>query len=256
MTNLDPRTLAQHQARFFDDLVDDEWEITRPHGAPAFHQDVLRLKLGLATQSLGDLRGKRVLVVCGGSGMDAEFLARLGASVLTTDVSAGAVERARERSRRQRIPFDADIANVLALPFDDRSFDIVFVHDGLHHLVDPLAGLSEMARVADEFVSVSEPSTALATTIAIKLRLADSVEEAGNAVERLGLPAAVQRLEREGFEIVTARRYALFYRHVPGRPSRLLSSKPLRSRANTVLVCVATHSSRLGNKLAVVARRP
>jgi len=37
--------------------------------------------------------------------------------------------------------------SVLALPFDDTSVDVVHAHQVLQHLADPVAALSEMARV-------------------------------------------------------------------------------------------------------------
>lgn len=43
-----------------------------------------------------------------------------------------------------------------ALPFRDESFDVVFCSNLLHHVVDPLAVLSEMARVSRRHVIVSE----------------------------------------------------------------------------------------------------
>jgi ubiquinone/menaquinone biosynthesis C-methylase UbiE len=40
------------------------------------------------------------------------------------------------------------VADAERLPFPDRSIDVVYVHDGLHHLARPEAGLAEMTRVA------------------------------------------------------------------------------------------------------------
>lgn len=247
--------LSRAQAAFFDDSVDDEWEIDRPYGGAPFHKDVLRLKFSLAAHPLGAMHGRTVLVVCGGSGLDAEFLARMGADVLTTDISPGACMRARARAQRHAVRFDVEVANVLALPFPDQSFDVVYVHDGLHHLVDPYAGLGEMLRVARQAVSVTEPSTALITRAAIRLGLAAAIEEAGNTVARLDLPVTSKFLCDQGFSITAARRYALFYRHRPGLPSKVLSSPIVRPVANSALRLLVRRSGFFGNKLVVVATR-
>ncbi|MDD5589691.1 MAG: class I SAM-dependent methyltransferase [Candidatus Portnoybacteria bacterium] len=47
-------------------------------------------------------------------------------------------------------------ANVL--PFGDKSFDVVFCSDLLHHLPDPEKAVKEMTRVAKNFVAISEPN--------------------------------------------------------------------------------------------------
>ena len=83
------------------------------------------------------MTARPVITICGGSGIDAEFLARQGASVIATDLSLGAVQRAVERGRRAELPIDAVVADAEHLPFADGSVDVVYVHDGLHHLYDP-----------------------------------------------------------------------------------------------------------------------
>ncbi len=45
------------------------------------------------------------------------------------------------------------------LPFEDKSFDVVFCGNLLHHLVEPLVAVREMARVARSFVVLVEPNT-------------------------------------------------------------------------------------------------
>ena len=60
--------------------------------------------------------------------------------------------RARSTLSLDITPIVADIEH---LPFTDRSFDVVLVHDGLHHLEQPRTGLTEMARVASHWVSVT-----------------------------------------------------------------------------------------------------
>jgi ubiquinone/menaquinone biosynthesis C-methylase UbiE len=48
-------------------------------------------------------------------------------------------------------------ASIYALPFEDRSFDLVVCCEVLEHLADPERGLSEVARVARRAVIVSTP---------------------------------------------------------------------------------------------------
>ena len=244
------------QAAFFDEAGASEFEITRPHGTPALYAWLLSEKLRRATQGIeAVISGREVLVVCGGSGMDAEFYARMGARVISSDISLGAARRTVERARRFGLEITAIVADAERLPFADRSMGVVAVHDGLHHLESPERSLAEMARVAAEAVSVTEPADAAITALAVKLGLALDREEAGNRVARLDLDDVSALLSQQGFRIVRADRYLMYYGHVPGPVTRLLSRPivlPLLQGSIRLLNWLA---GRLGNKMVVVATR-
>ena len=78
------------QASFFNE-ADPEFELSRPHGSPWLYRWLLSEKFRRSLDGLV-LPARRVTAatICGGSGMDAEFLARVGASVISTDISLGA----------------------------------------------------------------------------------------------------------------------------------------------------------------------
>jgi len=248
-------TQSEQQAQFFDQ-IDAEFEIERPARTPRFYRSLLESKFAYSVSAIRPLvNGGTVLNVCGGSGMEAEFLARLGARTVVADISPGAMRRARERARRHRFGVTVVVADVEHLPFPDRSFDLVYVHDGLHHLEDPLAGLVEMARVARVAVSVNEPARAAATRLAVRLRLAEEREEAGNEVARVDPDAIASTLETAGFAIVCQRRYAMVYRHTPGRASAVLSLTPLYQIAKGALSGFNAVLGGVGNKLTVQAVR-
>lgn len=244
------------QAAYFDQEALAEFEIERPAGTPSFYRFLLMEKFRRGVQPLGGrLDGWTALAVCGGSGMDAEFLARAGASVISSDISLGAAKRTRERARRHGIPIVSIVADVEHLPFRDRSIDLVYVHDGLHHLADPEVGLAEMARVADRGISITEPARAALTKLAVKFGLALSREESGNLVARLE-PAAVRiRLQEAGFSVVWSERYAMYYRHRPGRVFALLSRPRLLLIATAGWRAANFVLGRVGNKLTIVAER-
>jgi SAM-dependent methyltransferase len=245
----------QQQAQFFD-KVDAEFEIERPTGTPRFYRWLIEEKFTRSVTAVQPFVDEAtVLNVCGGSGMDAEFIARLGARVVVADISPGAARRARERARRHGFELIVVVADAERLPFPDRSIDLVYVHDGLHHLEDPLVGLTEMARVARVAVSVNEPARAAATRLAVRLRLSEEREDAGNDVARVDPNAIASTLEAAGFEIVRKRRYAMVYRHQPGRASALLSVPPLFQAARGALHGFNGVLGGLGNKLTVQAVR-
>lgn len=244
------------QSEYFDDWADAEREVERPVGTPAFHGLLLAEKFRRGVEGIaGLLRGRTALAVCGGSGLDAELLARAGATVVSADISSGAARRALERARRHRLPLVSIVADAEELPFADRTVDVVYVHDGLHHVERPLAAIAEMARVARLGVSVNEPARALATELAALAGLALRREEAGNPVRRLTTEEVGDELRSAGFRVVRSRRYAMLYRHEPGSFSQLLSRRRLRPLAASALSALDPIGARIGNKLTVQAVR-
>lgn len=244
------------QSAFFDRADLAQFEIERPFGSPALYRFLLTEKFRRSLEPFnGRLDGWTALTVCGGSGMDAEFLAAAGASVISSDLSLGAATRVRQRIGRHATSITPIVADVEHLPFADRSVDLVYVHDGLHHLEDPSAGIAEMARVARRAVCISEPAQAVATSIGVRLGLALDREEAGNRVARLELGATTAALEAAGFRIVRSDRYAMYYHHVPGRLTAFLSRRPLLPVAVLGWRVANRIVGRFGNKLTIVAVR-
>jgi uncharacterized protein YbaR (Trm112 family)/SAM-dependent methyltransferase len=245
----------ERQAAHFNRETASEFEITRPRGTASLYEWLLREKFRRAVAPLGSrLDGKTALVVCGGSGMDAEFLNERGASVITSDISLGAAKRARERASRGGFPLLSIVADVERLPSGDAALDLVYVHDGLHHLERPDTGIAEMARVG-RAVSITEPARAAGTQLAVKLGLALHKEESGNVVARLRPAYVSARLGALGFRTLSRGRYLMYYRHEPGRLFALLSRPGLflLTRAGWRVGNAAV--GRWGNKMTVVALR-
>lgn len=249
------RAHKEEQAAYFD-KVEAEWEITRPIGAPRFYRWLIEEKFRRSVSALRPLlTGASALVVCGGSGMDAEFLARAGARVILADISLGAAQRARERASRFAVEITPIVADAERLPFADRSFDLVYVHDGLHHLERPQAGLAEIARVAARAVSINEPARAAVTQLAVRLGLSQTVEDAGNRIERMDPEMIIRELEARDFRVLAASRYAMVYRHRPGPVSWALSRPGLFEATRSGITLFNAVAGGVGNKLTVQAIR-
>jgi demethylmenaquinone methyltransferase/2-methoxy-6-polyprenyl-1,4-benzoquinol methylase len=87
--------------------------------------------------------GDRVLDACCGTGDLAIAARRRGAEVTGLDFSAPMLERARRKAPE----VEWVQGDMLALPFDDSSFDAVTVGFGVRNVTDLEAGLRELRRV-------------------------------------------------------------------------------------------------------------
>ncbi len=105
--------------------MDAQWE-------KAF-RNFLNPDVRAALSGLGNLHGKRGLVLASGLGCDSVHLARRGAMITGVDIAEQRTELARELVRRQAP--DVKIRFVTAdaedIPFDDASFDFIFSRDVL-----------------------------------------------------------------------------------------------------------------------------
>jgi SAM-dependent methyltransferase len=244
------------QRHFYDEECDPEFEIARPHGCGRLYDFLLEHKFRTGLGVLGlDMAGMSVLEICCGSGMMAEKFARASANVTAADFSPAAIARARERARRYHFDATFLVADAENLAFANHSFDIVAVHDGLHHLDNPERAISEMARVARRGVLILDPAQAALTKVAVWLGIAVEVEEAGNQVKRLAPEAVAVTLREHGYGNVRWRGTLMYYPHQPGRlfrwfdqPAAFLSYRIFFVATNLVL-------GRFGNKLALAALR-
>lgn len=99
-----------------------------------------------ALDTLGDVRGRRVLDLGCGHGMAAVVLARRGAHVIGCDLSAGYLREARDRANANQSDVYWVKADAQRLPFPDRSFDAVWGNAVLHHL-DMATAAAELRRI-------------------------------------------------------------------------------------------------------------
>ncbi len=102
--------------------------------------------------------GARVLDAGCGTGYGAAMLAEAGAEhVVGVDVAEAVVEAARSRSGA-RLAFSR--ADLVRLPFEAGSFDVVTCFEVIEHVQDPVDVLAELARVLapDGVLAISSPN--------------------------------------------------------------------------------------------------
>jgi SAM-dependent methyltransferase len=246
----------ERQRAFYDEECDPEFEIARPHDCGQLYGFLIEHKFRVGLRTLGlALGGRSVLEVCCGSGMMAEKFACAGASVTGIDFSPAAIARARERARRYRFAARFVVADAENLAFADRSFDVVAVHDGLHHLARPERAIREMARVARDGVLILDPARAALTRLALWAGIAVDVEEAGNEVKRLVPREVAAILRAEGYRSVRWERSLMYYPHQPSGWLRWFDRAPAFAAFRAAFWCMNLACGRWGNKLALAARR-
>lgn len=256
------RIARDRQLQFYRESVDAEEEITRPRGYPRPVRYLLEFKLrrGLdllwKTASADGFASETVLVICCGSGMESEFLARRGFRVTSLDISYEAVARARERCRRYGFPCTLLVGDAEQLPFLDSSFDFVFVHDGLHHLSDAYRGVREMLRVARRAVVIAEPADAALTRLAVRLGISGEYEEAGNFVYRLDPGRLARIFAAAGMQRWAMRRDLVYYQPWTFRFYRWFDSTPMFRLFQVFFLASNALFGRWGNSLKAVAWKP
>jgi len=109
-------------------------------------------------------RGGAVLDVGSGTGHVAVKLAKSGgfARVVATDISPKMLDGARRNAIAERCSIETVESDMVRLPFEDASFDLVVGCAVLHHLPDPLAFMPEVLRVlrpGAPCIFIGDPST-------------------------------------------------------------------------------------------------
>ena len=91
------------------------------------------------------VKGKEVLELATGPGLLAKHIAPAAKSVLATDYSDGMIVEAKKGTYPDNLRFE--VADAMALPYKENSFDVVLIANALHIVPDPEKALSEIDRV-------------------------------------------------------------------------------------------------------------
>lgn len=91
------------------------------------------------------IRDKEVLELATGPGLLAKHVAPASKRMIATDYSDGMIVQAKKGDCPDTLTFE--VADAMALPYDDDSFDAVLIANALHIVPDPEKVLQEIDRV-------------------------------------------------------------------------------------------------------------
>jgi SAM-dependent methyltransferase len=146
------QAVTPHVRRYWNAHIHD-LEITRhAPGTPGFFEDLdhyhfEKLHHLLRLVDFDAYRGRRVLEVGCGAGVDLVRFARGGARVTGVDLAESAIELARTNFGIQRLAAGLAVADGEALPFADASFDFVYAHGVVQYTADDRRLVEECHRV-------------------------------------------------------------------------------------------------------------
>jgi SAM-dependent methyltransferase len=138
--------------RYWDAHIHDLDITTHQPGSPGFFADLdayhfEKLHHLLRLVDFDGWKGRSVLDVGCGAGVEVTRFARGGARVVGVDVSSQAVELTRQNLRHQRLVASLAVADGEALPFGDNAFDFVYAHGVIQYAADDHGVVAECHRV-------------------------------------------------------------------------------------------------------------
>lgn len=128
-------------------------EITsHPPGSPGFFTDLddyhfEKLYHLLRLVPFDGMKGRKVLDVGCGAGVDLLRFAKGGALATGVDISPNAIDLARANAAHQGLDVELQVADAEHLPFADGTFDLVFAHGVIQYSSDTQRVVDECRRV-------------------------------------------------------------------------------------------------------------
>lgn len=149
---METKDLIARITDYWDQHIHDLAITTHPVGTREFFQqldDYRYDKLNYLPQlvDFNGYKGKTLLEVGCGAGIDLIRFARAGANVTGIDLSKTAVELAQANIRLHGLQADLRVMNGECMEFPENTFDVVYAHGVLQYTSDPGKMLREIHRV-------------------------------------------------------------------------------------------------------------
>jgi len=157
--------------------------------------------------------------------------------------------------RKAKYGFEAtfEAGNATELPFANSSFDVVSVHDGLHHINEPWKAFEEMTRIAKKAVVIIEPAKSFLTRISVCLGISADYE-GDDFVYRFDEEEIKQWLSKDPtIKEIKTKRYIMYYPHKPGPVFSILGLPFVFQLAKLFFYLVNILFGSFGNKIQAIA---
>jgi SAM-dependent methyltransferase len=137
---------------YWNRQVHDAKITSQPVGSRAFFDDLdqyhfEKLHYLLRLVDFDGYRGRTVLEVGCGAGVDLARFASGGADVTGIDLSATAIDLARRNFAERGLPGRFEVADAEHLPFPDNGFDLIYAHGVVQYTASPQRLVDECRRV-------------------------------------------------------------------------------------------------------------
>lgn len=144
--------LLEKIRRYWNSHIHDLELAKHPVGAKGFFEDLDeyrfdKLRYLPRVVDFNGYKGKKLLEVGCGAGIDAVRFARGGAVVTGVDLSETAVELAKKNFLHNGLKGDFRVGNGEALEFTDNSFDVVYAHGVIQYTANAQKLVDELRRV-------------------------------------------------------------------------------------------------------------
>ena len=143
--------LTEFYSSYHDEIIDKRFASPYPLRRYAHLQQYESVAAQVA-------EGQSVLDAGCGEGVLSVLMAKRGAVVTGCDLSVPNVERARAYAVEAGVSVAFSVGDAAALPFPDKSFDVVVSSHVLEHLPDFDAGIKELLRVSKGKVVIAVPT--------------------------------------------------------------------------------------------------
>lgn len=184
-----------------------EWFLGRPYNCGQFAVKHEEYKLGFAVKALKKLGAGTLLIVGGGTGVEAAHIKRQipEIEVENTDISGTMVQLGRVRAERENLVFTNKIANVEQMNYGKGAFEFILISGAFHHVERQEEALSEMCRVASKgIIFIGEKALVFTRKVARKFGK-EEIEYDGLYGAAVSPRWVIDRVGRYGFRVVRKR---------------------------------------------------
>jgi ubiquinone/menaquinone biosynthesis C-methylase UbiE len=152
MTGSNVRATVQQVKSFWESHVNNEYYTREARGSSEYFDEIERRRYRWhyhLPELFGSLdgRGRKLLEIGCGIGVDSIQLAKAGFEVTAVDLTEAAIEVARRFAQVRDVSIDFRTANAERLDFPDGSFDAVYSFGVLHHTPEIETAVEEVRRV-------------------------------------------------------------------------------------------------------------